>query len=354
MPKRTETCPFVPVQSGSRYAVHGSRNHTESLFFKSFPDPHPLDRLKVTMAESAKEYFRYLAVDPRTEDWGLSVTGAGYQPVAAGDDPIPKRRHPPGHFYRWDAGRVLSEFAVVYVTHGRGEFDSQATGLTSLAPGDAVLLFPGVWHRYRPRADSGWGIYWVHFQGSLAERLQDRGIFAADRAVVPVGLEDAVQFAFRGLLDAVRLETTGAAPVAAAKAIEILARLQANAAPDRAIPRLQEIVRQARLRLEEDPASLPAVESMIDSSGISRTHFFRTFKRQTGQSPYSYHLQFTIRRAGEMLRNSSLSVKQVAIALGFRNPYHFSKLFKKKTGMPPRDYREHWRSRAAQRSLIDA
>ena len=302
------------------------------------------------MAESAKEYFRYLAVDPRHQDWGLSVTGAGYQPVVAGDDPIPKRRHPPGHFYRWEAGRVLSEFAVVYVTHGRGEFDSQATGLVGLEAGDAVLLFPGVWHRYRPRADSGWGIFWVHFQGVVAERLQARRVFTADRAVVPFGLDDAMQLTFRGLLDAVRLETTGAAPLAAAKAIEILARLQANVLPDATIPRLQEIVRQARLKLEEDPGSLPAVESLIASSGISRTHFFRTFKRQTGQSPYGYHLQFTIRRAGEMLRNSRLSVKQVAIALGFRNPYHFSKLFKKKTGMPPRHYREHWRSRAAQRN----
>jgi AraC-like DNA-binding protein len=305
------------------------------------------------MAESAKEYFRYLAVDPRNQDWGLSVTGAGYQPVAAGDDPIPKRRHPPGHFYRWEAGRVLSEYAVVYVTHGRGEFDSQATGLIGLEAGDALLLFPGVWHRYRPRTETGWGISWVHFQGPLAERLQARGVFTADRAVVPVGLDDAMQLAFQGLLDAVRLESTGAVAVAAAKAIEILARLQANAAPDAPLARLQEIVRQARLKLEEDPGGLPAVESLIASSGMSRTHFFRTFKRQTGQSPYRYHLQFTIRRAGEMLRNSRLSVKQVAIALGFRSPYHFSKLFKKKTGMPPRDYREHWRSRAAQRVLPD-
>ena len=298
------------------------------------------------MAESAKEYFRYLAVDPRSQDWGLSVTGAGYQPVAAGADPIPKRRHPPGHFYRWSTGRVLSEFAVVYVAHGRGEFDSQATGLTPLEPGDAVLLFPGVWHRYRPHADSGWGIYWVHFQGELAERLRQRDVFAAGRAVLHAGLDDALVLAFRGLLDSLRLEAPGSAPVATAKAIEILARLQATATTDRAMPRLQEIVRQARLKLEEDPGSLPVVEQMIEGFGISRTHFFRSFKRQTGQSPYRYHLQFTIRRAGEMLRNSSLSVKQIALTLGFRNPYHFSKLFKKKTGMPPRDYRDHWRSAA--------
>jgi transcriptional regulator GlxA family with amidase domain len=45
-----------------------------------------------------------------------------------------------------------------------------------------------------------------------------------------------------------------------------------------------------------------------------------------------------------MLRDSSLTVKQISIALGFRNPYHFSRLFRAKTGASPRDYRQHWRA----------
>ena len=85
---------------------------------------------------------------------------------------------------------------------------------------------------------------------------------------------------------------------------------------------------------------------MIEEFDVSRTHFFRIFKEQTGQSPYKYHLQLKIRRAGEMLRDSNLTVKQISIALGFRNPYHFSKLFRTKTGTSPRQYRHHWRSMA--------
>ncbi len=85
---------------------------------------------------------------------------------------------------------------------------------------------------------------------------------------------------------------------------------------------------------------------MIEEFDVSRTHFFRIFKEQTGQSPYKHHLQLKIRRAGEMLRDSNLTVKQISIALGFRNPYHFSKLFRTKTGTSPRQYRHHWRSMA--------
>jgi AraC-like DNA-binding protein len=293
---------------------------------------------------SGREYFRYLAVNPGDRAWGLSVTGAGYQPAQPGCDVLPRRRHPPGHFYVWDAGRVLSEYAVVYVTHGEGEFDSHGTGPIALAAGDALVLFPGVWHRYRARKSTGWGIHWVHFQGDSADRLRADGVLRPDRAVLRIGLDPSILQAFQDVLDALRTEPSGFVQIAAAKTLEILARLVGAASAERAVPRLQKVVSRARLRLEADPGTLPVVDELIREFDVSRTHFFRIFKEQTGQSPYKYHLQLKLRRAGEMLRDSDLTVKQIAMALGFRNPYHFSRLFRAKTGASPRAYRHHWRS----------
>jgi AraC-like DNA-binding protein len=300
-----------------------------------------------TMMKSAREFYRYPAVDPRHRAWGLNVTGVGYQPVLAGDDPIPKRRHPRGHFYTWDAGRVLSEYAVVYVAHGHGEFHSHATGAVPLAQGDAAILFPGVWHRYRPDRRTGWAIYWVHFLGDLPVRFQDDRIFLPERAVIRGGIDAAVVDAFRSLLDGLRADSAGCGPIAAAKTLEILARLGAGAPTTIAGPRLQEIVREARLLLEADPGGLPVIDDLIRRFDVSRAHFFRAFKQQTGHTPYQYHLQLAMRRAGEMLRNSPLSVKEIAYALGFSSPYHFSKLFKSKTGAAPSDYRRQWCGAAA-------
>lgn len=305
------------------------------------------------MRQSTKEYYRYLAVNPRDKAWGICVTGAGYQPAAPGFAGVPRRRHPPGHFYAWDAGRVLNEYAVVYVTHGRGEFDSQATGLRSLEAGDALILFPGVWHRYRPLRDTGWGSYWIHFEGDTADRLRATGAMQPQQAVLRVGIDEAVAQAFTTVLDALHAESACFAQIAAARTMEILARIIGAAGAERAVPRLQAIVHQARLMLEEDPGGLPHVEAMIRSFDVSRTHFFRLFKEQTGQSPYKYHLQLTIRRAAEMLRDSRMSVKHIALSLGFRNPYHFSKLFKRKTGSSPSDYREHWLTASAREAVTE-
>jgi AraC-like DNA-binding protein len=162
--------------------------------------------------------------------------------------------------------------------------------------------------------------------------------------VLRIALDPSILPAFQDVLDALRTEPSGFVQIAAAKTLEILARLVGAASAERAVPRLQKVVSRARLRLEADPGTLPVVDELIREFDVSRTHFFRIFKEQTGQSPYKYHLQLKLRRAGEMLRDSDLTVKQIAMALGFRNPYHFSRLFRAKTGASPRAYRHHWRS----------
>ena len=295
------------------------------------------------MTKNIPEYFRYPVVIPGDDAWGVSVTGAGYQPVGPGGAPIPDRQHPPGHAYSWKAGRVLGEHAVIYVTHGRGEFESLPTGRLDLHPGDAAILFPGVWHRYRPQTDTGWGIYWVHFTGMIARTLEQRHLLMPPEAVIRCGLDDMIVEAFRGLLDAIRTDSAGANPLAAAKTLEVLARVTTAARGTQTPSRLKQMERRARLLLEEQPGAMPVIDDMIQGFAVSRAHFFRAFRRETGQTPYGYHLHLSIRRASDMLRNTDLPVKEIGAALGFHNPYHFSKLFKKKTGLSPRHYREQWR-----------
>jgi AraC-like DNA-binding protein len=304
------------------------------------------------MSTREREYYRYLAIAPRDRAWGLSVSGAGYQPVGPGSDEIPQRFHPPGHRYSWAAGRVLGEFALVYVADGKGQFDSRETGQVELEAGDAVVLFPGIWHRYRPRKGFGWRTYWVHFTGETAAGLRASEALSPLHPVRTVGRADAathgaIVAAFTGILEAVRTEAPGFPQIAAARTLEILARVAAGSATDRPPPRLQDIVRRARLLLEAGTGGVPSIDDMLAGFAVSRSHFFRLFREQTGHSPYQFHLHMAMRRAQQLLRDSPLTVQQVATAVGFQSPAHFSRLFRRKTGASPREFRRHWQGLAA-------
>lgn len=66
----------------------------------------------------------------------------------------------------------------------------------------------------------------------------------------------------------------------------------------------------------------------------------RTYKRETGMTLFQ-HLQFIrIESACTMLRNTSLSISEVAYSCGFNTPSTFNRQFLEKMGMTPGEYRK--------------
>ncbi|MBL8542865.1 MAG: helix-turn-helix transcriptional regulator [Hyphomonadaceae bacterium] len=76
------------------------------------------------------------------------------------------------------------------------------------------------------------------------------------------------------------------------------------------------------------------------AAGLSPFHFTRGFKRATGTTPYRYVLERRVRYAKELMRDSDLSLGEIAITAGFKNASHFSRVFAELTGAPPRVYRQ--------------
>lgn len=72
---------------------------------------------------------------------------------------------------------------------------------------------------------------------------------------------------------------------------------------------------------------------------VSLSHFFALFKRQTGSTPIDYFIQLRMQRACELLNATSLSVKEVAAALSYEDPFYFSRVFKHVNQVAPSHYR---------------
>ena len=99
---------------------------------------------------------RYLISTEEDELWGLVVTSVGSQTISAKEN-YPPSSHPQGYFFNVDEGRVLSEYQLLYITDGQGIFtygDSRESQL--ITEGKVFFLFPGVWHTYRPFANTCW------------------------------------------------------------------------------------------------------------------------------------------------------------------------------------------------------
>jgi transcriptional regulator GlxA family with amidase domain len=81
------------------------------------------------------------------------------------------------------------------------------------------------------------------------------------------------------------------------------------------------------------------VATLASLANVSPSHFFALFKQVTGCPPMDYFTRLRMRHAGELLGSTSASVKEVAAALGYDDPFYFSRVFKAFHHVPPSRYR---------------
>ena len=284
------------------------------------------------------DYRRYLVNPPESEAWGIAVTGAGRQSCSAGS-PYPPRGHPADHDFDWKNGRVLGACQIVFITAGGGVFESKATGLLTFGAGTALVVLPGVWHRYAPDPKTGWTEQWIELQGATPEALVENGSLGPMRAVVK--MERAVKL--ETLLDEIQARltssTAGFDPEAASLGLQVLSlvveapRLQAPSRP------ITGFVARAERVLMDCVDKPPPIPGLARELGVAYSYFRREFKRHTGLAPYQYVRRLRMEKARRMIGSSSESLQVISERLGFASAFHLSAAFKKQYGQSP----DHWR-----------
>lgn len=72
----------------------------------------------------------------------------------------------------------------------------------------------------------------------------------------------------------------------------------------------------------------------------SADYCLKLFKREFGITPYAYQLDKKIRVAKDLLKNTSMSIGEIAESVGYGDLHYFSNLFYSKCGMRPIEYRK--------------
>lgn len=79
--------------------------------------------------------------------------------------------------------------------------------------------------------------------------------------------------------------------------------------------------------------------SLAKMSHLSEYYFCHQFKRLVGMSVKEYINDMRIRRAGALLKDTELTVTEIAGEAGFNDVNYFCRIFKRQTGFSPSSYR---------------
>lgn len=82
------------------------------------------------------------------------------------------------------------------------------------------------------------------------------------------------------------------------------------------------------------------VSGLAEMLSLSRSHFSKAFHRKTGQTVQDYLIQCRLTAAKQLLRESDLSMEEIALFCGFRTAPAFSKTFRAHEGLSPAHYRK--------------
>ena len=72
---------------------------------------------------------------------------------------------------------------------------------------------------------------------------------------------------------------------------------------------------------------------------LSPFHFSRVFKQATGMSPLQFVRRERITRAQQLIRETSRSVIEIGLEVGYTSPSHFAQVFRRVVGVAPTEFR---------------
>lgn len=81
------------------------------------------------------------------------------------------------------------------------------------------------------------------------------------------------------------------------------------------------------------------VRRLAQVSAVSAAHFAREFKRAFGVPPHRYLLTRRIERATALLRDTNLSIIEIALQTGWGSVGTFGRIFSEITGVSPGEFR---------------
>ncbi|MFB6341101.1 helix-turn-helix domain-containing protein [Saccharicrinis sp. FJH2] len=285
------------------------------------------------------EYFKYLTISDEDRNWGVHLNVTGFAMINPGIV-YPPSGHPSGYFFTWERGRVMDEYQINYITEGSGIIETRH-GTFPIIPGTIIVIRPGEWHRYRPSKETGWKEHYVGFQGEYADHIFSNGFFHDSKPVIHIGFQDQILKSFYSIFDVVRDEKAGYQQVASGILIQLLGSIISCVKnKDFEGKDIERKIRKARLYFRDNLNKNIDVEELAAELNIGYSYFRRMFKKFTGISPVQYHLMLRLQRAKDLLVSTDMSVKEIALGLGFQSIFYFTRIFKKKMGVPPTDLRK--------------
>lgn len=231
---------------------------------------------------------------------------------------------------------------LVYTLEGEGRYWGRGVEY-KLLPGMAFLQKhsdPETAYYYPPEGKATWRFIWISFNSDTSDRivmeLVDRYGYIyklpRNRGIIKK-LES-----YRNQRDIIQVLS----PLAGASLVmEVLTALGESIEANKESDPQSDLIKNAQRFIMENLDKDIGVAEIAEQLNISREHLSRVFKEQTAMTPLDYMHRKKMRLACHLLRNTTLSCKEIALRTGYENANSFSRVFRSYIHYSPAEVRKN-------------
>lgn len=207
--------------------------------------------------------------------------------------------------------------------------------------GSAIIIPKNTPHSYGSNTDNPWDIYWMHFNGELAEEYFKVDNFSPIIDVPLSNLPILINL-FRSIFDALTRGYTLSNIIYASQCFShFLASIfympyNRHDYKDKHIKYVENSINFMEQNLDKNLL----LDELASYNNLSKSQFIQVFKTKTGYSPIDFFIHLKIQKACSYLDLTDLTISEIALKVGYSDQYYFSRIFKKYMGLCPSDYRK--------------
>jgi len=270
------------------------------------------------------------SVSPNEELLGLRLYQYGWEQCA----PL----HSFGPFVR-------NHYLFHYIISGRGFLDTtismDTTRTYHLDAGQGFLICPGQINTYSADQEEPWKYVWLEFDGLQAAGYLDAAglgaaqpIYRPNNAALAEELRDSMLY-IASHPNASALHQIGHLCLFLDTLIQSSSTRRVNQGSQ-----LRDFyIQEAITFMEQNYQRSLSVEEIANVCKLDRSYFSKLFKQRKGCPPQEFLIRLRLSKAAEMMKTTSASIGDIAVACGYPNQLHFSRSFKQHYGVSPREWR---------------
>ncbi|MBJ6367132.1 AraC family transcriptional regulator [Snuella sedimenti] len=255
------------------------------------------------------------------------VTDLGY---------FPKAHH---HFRKRKKNH--GDYIFIYCTEGRGWITVEKEKI-EIFPNQYIIIPKQLAHSYSASVEDPWSIYWMHFNGSIAEDLYLRYKTTHEKSETIPFVDHRLKL-FHQIFDLLKSNYTDYqleyANILSLNFIStyIFSKIDIPFTHQNKDNLVGAIIDFLNNNINKTYKS----KDIAKEFKLSPSYLHTIFKKRTGYSPIHFFNLKKIQKACEYLNFTDLSIKEISFKIGIQDPLYFSRLFKKYMGTSPKTYKNN-------------